>query len=107
MSPVKEITVQELKEWQDSGKDFQLIDVREPHEFEFVNIKGILIPQADVIARSEEIAKDKDVVVHCRSGARSANAIMFLQEMGYTNLYNLKGGILAYAQEIDPSLPQY
>lgn len=107
MSQIKEITVQQLKEWQDSNKDFQLIDVREPHEYEFVNLGGDLIPQADVIARADQINKEGDVVVHCRSGARSANAIMYLQDMGFNNLYNLKGGILAYAQEIDPSLPQY
>jgi len=107
MSQVKEITVQELKTWKDSGKDFQLIDVREQNEYEFVNIGGELIPQGDIIAKVENISKDKDVVVHCRSGARSANAILILQDMGYSNLYNLKGGILAYAQEIDPALPQY
>ena len=106
-SNIKEINVQELKEWQASGKDFQLIDVREQNEYEFVNIGGELIPQGDIIAKVENISKDKDVVVHCRSGARSANAILILQDMGYSNLYNLKGGILAYAQEIDPALPQY
>ena len=107
MSQIREITVQQLKEWKDSGKDFQLIDVREANEYEYVNIGGELIPQGDVIARVDDIKKDVDVVVHCRSGARSANAIMLLQDMGYNNLFNLKGGILAYSQEIDPTLPQY
>jgi len=107
MSEVKEITVQELKNWKDNGKDFQLIDVRDQHEFDFVNLGGELIPLADIIAKSELVNKEGDVVVHCRSGARSANAILFLQDLGFTNLLNLKGGILAYAQEIDPSLPQY
>lgn len=104
---VKEITVQQLKEWQDAKKDFQLIDVREQHEFDLVNLKGELIPLGDIPTSSDKINKEGDVVVHCRSGARSANAIIFLQEQGYSNLYNLKGGILAYAQEIDNSLPQY
>ena len=107
MSQIKEVTVQELKQWQDSDKKFQLIDVREPHEYEFVNLGGELIPLADVIGSADKISKEEDVILHCRSGSRSANAILFLQDMGYTNLYNLKGGILAYAQEIDPSLPQY
>jgi len=107
MSQVKEITVQQLKEWKDAEKDFQLIDVRESHEYEFVNLGGDLIPLADIIAQSDKVKKEVDVVVHCRSGARSANAIMYLQDMGFNNLLNLKGGILAYAQEIDPSLPQY
>lgn len=107
MSQVKEITVQELKEWKDSGKEFQLIDVRDPHEYEFVNLGGELIPLADILGQAEKVNREGDVVVHCRSGARSANAILYLQDMGYTNLLNLKGGILAYAQEIDPSLPQY
>ena len=91
MSQVKEITVQQLKEWKDNGKDFQLIDVREPHEYEFVNLGGELIPLSDVISQSAKVKKEGDVIVHCRSGARSANAILFLQDMGFTNLYNLKG----------------
>ena len=107
MSVVKEITVQELKEWQDSGKDFQLIDVREAHEYEVVNLGGDLIPLIEIIDKKELISSDKDVVIHCRSGARSASAIMLLQDFGMNNLYNLKGGILAYSQEIDPGLPQY
>ena len=107
MSPIKEITVQQLKEWQDSGAKFQLIDVRESHEYDFVNLGGTLIPIGEIIGRSDQINKEGDIVVYCRSGARSANAILFLQDLGYKNLFNLKGGILAYAQEIDPSLPQY
>ena len=107
MSQVKEITVKQLKEWQDNDKSFQLIDVREPHEHEFVNIGGELIPLSGIMNNSDKIDGEKDVVVYCRSGMRSANAISALQEIGHKNLYNLKGGILAYAQEIDPSLPQY
>ena len=107
MSEVKEITVQQLKEWKDNGKDFQLVDVRKPHEYEFVNLGAEIIPLAEVIDKKDSIDKEKDVVVHCRSGARSANAIVVLQNYGFNNLYNLKGGILAYSQEIDPSLPQY
>ncbi|MGE0568469.1 MAG: rhodanese-like domain-containing protein [Bacteroidia bacterium] len=98
---MKEVTVQELKRMMDSGEDFQLIDVREPAEYEESNIGGTLIPLGDVIERMAEFSKDKKVVVHCRSGMRSATAInALIAEGGFDNLYNLKGGILAYANEI-------
>ena len=99
------ITVSELKDIIDNQEDFQLIDVREIHEYENANINGELIPLGEVPSRHDEIAKDKKVIVQCRSGARSGNAILFLeQNFGYTNLYNLEGGIMAWAREIDPSL---
>ncbi len=102
---MKSLNVNELKEMIDNKEDYQLIDVRELHEFENANIQGILIPMGEVPARYEEISKDKKVIIHCRSGARSANAISFLeQNFGYTNLYNLEGGIIAWANEIDDSL---
>ena len=98
---MKEVSVQELKQLIDTKADFQLIDVREPHEFDEANINGHLIPLGEVLDRADEISKDKQVVVHCRSGKRSATAIQALEaQMGYTNLYNLKGGILAYIEEI-------
>jgi adenylyltransferase/sulfurtransferase len=107
-NPMKEINVQELKRMRDEGEDFQLIDVREPGEFEIANIGGELIPLADVVFATEKIARDKKVILHCRSGKRSANAIHVLEQRhGFDNLYNLEGGILAWAQEIDPSMPQY
>ncbi|HCX20948.1 MAG: NADH oxidase [Flammeovirgaceae bacterium] len=105
---MKEINVKELKEWMDSGEDFQLIDVREPNEFEVAEIGGELIPLATIPDNADKIAKDKKVVVHCRSGKRSANAIQFLeQQHGFDNLYNLEGGILAWADEIDPNIQKY
>jgi len=105
---MNEITVLEMKQWLDEGKDFQLIDVREQHEYDFCNLNGDLIPLAGIMDDPDKITKDKPVIVHCRSGARSANAIMALKERyGYDNLLNLKGGILAWSQEIDPSVPQY
>lgn len=105
---VKEITVVELKDLQDKGTDFQLIDVREPYEYDIANLGGELIPLASILEQADKIARDKQVVVHCRSGARSANAIQILQnKLGFDNLYNLKGGILAYADEIDNSLTKY
>ena len=97
---MQEITVQELKQLMDSKADFQLIDVREEHEFDEANLKGHLIPMGEALERSSEIKKDKQVVIHCRSGKRSATVISALEsQQGYTNLYNLKGGILAYIEE--------
>ncbi len=107
MSALQEITVQELQAWQKDNKDFQLIDVREGHEYEFANIGGELIPLGDVMGSLEKIDADKPKVVMCRSGQRSAAAVNALQQAGLTNLYNLKGGILAWSRDIDPSVPQY
>ncbi len=101
---VKEVTVQEVKQMFDENQDFQLIDVREQFEYDTANLGGELIPLANVLLEADKISKDKKVVVHCRSGARSAAAIMQLeQNFGFTNLYNMKGGIIAWANEIDPS----
>lgn len=105
---MKEVTVQELKALKDSGADFQLIDVREPHEYDICNLEGELIPQAEIPHNTDKIATDKKVVIHCRSGARSGNMVQWLEKnKGYTNLYNLKGGILAWAKEIDTTMPTY
>jgi rhodanese-related sulfurtransferase len=102
---MKEVTVKELKQMIDNKENIQVIDVREPNEFNAANIKGELIPLATVPQNAEKISKDKKVIVHCRSGKRSANAISFLeQNHGFENLYNLKGGILAWKSEIDNSL---
>ena len=104
---MKEITVQELKEKLDNGEDFQLIDVREDFEYEMSNLGGQLIPLGGILIETEKIATDKPVVVMCRSGKRSAVAIMQLEQQGFTNLYNLQGGITAWAQEIDPDMQVY
>lgn len=105
---MKEVTVQELKALKDSGADFQLIDVREPHEFDICDLGGELIPQGDIPASVEKIDRNKQVIIHCRSGARSGNMVQWLEKNhAFTNLYNLKGGILAWAREIDPEMPTY
>lgn len=102
---IKEKTVSELKDWRDSGVEFQLIDVREPHEFETANLGGQLIPLGTIVSEADQIRTDIPVIIHCRSGARSAAAIAELERrFSMTNLYNLKGGILAYSREIDPGL---
>ncbi|HVW13615.1 MAG TPA: rhodanese-like domain-containing protein [Mucilaginibacter sp.] len=105
---MKEISVQELKEMMDNHEDFQLIDVREDFEYEMSNLDGELIPLGGILIEVDKIAKDKPVVVMCRSGRRSAAAIMQLeQQFGLTNLANLQGGILAWANEIDPTMQVY
>jgi len=105
---MKEVTVQELQKLKESGADFQLIDVREPHEFDICDLGGELIPQAEIPSNVDKIAKNKQVVIHCRSGARSGNMVQWLEKNhGFENLYNLKGGILAWAKEIDPTMPTY
>ena len=104
---MKEVTPIELKKMMDAHEDFQLIDVREEYEADICNIGGKLIPMGDVMQHVDEIAKDKKVVVHCRSGKRSATVIQMLEPQGFNNLYNLKGGILAYADDVDPKLAKY
>jgi adenylyltransferase/sulfurtransferase len=106
--PVKEITPKELYELQVKGEPFQLIDVREPYEYEIVNIGAQLIPLATVAEQADKISKDQPVIVHCKMGGRSAKAIRELEEKyGFTNLYNLKGGIIAYIDEVKPELAKY
>jgi rhodanese-related sulfurtransferase len=98
---MKEISAAELKKLRDEKADFQLIDVREEYEFDEVNLNGQLIPMGEVMDRIDEIDRNKKVVVHCRSGKRSATVIGALEkDHGFTNLYNLKGGILAYIDEV-------
>lgn len=105
---VKEITVSEFYDLQVKGEPIQVIDVREPHEYDIVNIGAELIPLSTVLANADRIAKDKKVIIHCKMGGRSTKAIQELQDkFGFTNLYNLKGGILAYIDEVQPELTKY
>jgi rhodanese-related sulfurtransferase len=105
---MKELTVQQLKQMQDAGESFQLIDVREPWELEICTMGGYHIPMGEVLSRISEIKEDVPVIIHCRSGGRSANVVNALEiQLGRTNLHNLKGGILAWADEIDDSLEKY
>ena len=97
VKPVREISVEELLNWQTAGEQFQLIDVREPAEYESANIGALLIPLATVSEKQELISRDTRVVIHCKSGARSARAIRELEDrFGFNNLYNLTGGITEY-----------
>jgi rhodanese-related sulfurtransferase len=97
-----------LYDLQVCGENFQLIDVREPYEYDIVNLGGQLIPLAQIAAHADEISRDKKVVVHCKMGGRSAKAIRELEDkFGFENLYNLKGGIIAYIDEVQPELEKY
>jgi sulfur-carrier protein adenylyltransferase/sulfurtransferase len=106
--PVKEISAKDLYDWQVNGKKFKLIDVREPVEYRIVQIGGELIPLATVAQHTDQIPRDVDVVIYCKAGSRSLKAIRELEEkFGYNNLYNLKGGILAYIEQVQPELTKY
>jgi len=107
MSGIKSITVTELNEWRTSGKEHQLVDVREQHEIDFTNIGGDHIVLGDILSRHNEIKKDIPVVIMCRSGSRSAAAINALSREGFDNLHNLEGGILAWGRDVDTSIPSY
>jgi sulfur-carrier protein adenylyltransferase/sulfurtransferase len=104
---IPQISVKELKRRIDAGEDVQLIDVREPYEYQIAQIGGKLIPQNDVANRLAEIDKDREVVVHCRSGARSQRIAEFLKQAGYPRVVNVAGGILAWSDEIDPKVQKY
>jgi molybdopterin/thiamine biosynthesis adenylyltransferase/rhodanese-related sulfurtransferase len=104
---IPQMTVKELKSRLDAGDSLQLIDVREPYEYQIAQIGGKLIPQNDVPNRLGEIDRNREVVVHCRSGARSQRIAEFLKQAGYPNVSNLAGGILAWSDEIDPKVAKY
>lgn len=106
---VEEISAVELKKKLDDGDDFQLIDVRQPDEYAFAKIDGAkLIPLGEIPSRMGELDPNKEVILHCKMGGRSARAIEFLQANGYTGpLKNLRGGITAWSNEVDPKIPKY
>jgi adenylyltransferase/sulfurtransferase len=104
---IPEITPRELKTRLDRGDDLFILDVREPHEYQICNIHGHLIPLGDLPKRVSELDSSREIVAHCRSGKRSADAVEFLQKAGFKKIWNLKGGILAWSDEVDPSVPKY
>jgi adenylyltransferase/sulfurtransferase len=102
------ISAHELKRKMDAREAFELIDVREPFEYEIARIDGSkLIPLGEIAERTDELQREQTIVVHCHSGGRSAEAVRLLQQRGFTNVYNLEGGIDAWSDEIDPSVPKY
>lgn len=106
---VEEISATELKQKLDNGDDIQLIDVRQPDEYAFARIEGSkLIPLGEIIPRMKELDASKEIVIHCKMGGRSARAIEALKAAGFeSNMKNLKGGITAWSNEVDPKVPKY
>jgi adenylyltransferase/sulfurtransferase len=102
------MSAQELKHKMDAREPFELIDVRETFEHEIARIDGAkLIPLGEIAQRADELQGDRPIVVHCHSGRRSAEAVRLLQQRGFGNIYNLQGGIDAWSDQIDPSVPKY
>jgi sulfur-carrier protein adenylyltransferase/sulfurtransferase len=107
-SSVPAMTVHELKQLRDAGDDHFLLDVREPHEQGISRIAGaVLIPLGQLGERTAEIPRDKRIFVHCKSGGRSARAVSQLRDQGFENVWNISGGIIAWAREIDPTMAEY
>ncbi len=106
---MSEITATELKQRLDQGDDIQIIDVREAHEVAIATIPNAAhIPLGQILNRMQEIDPNRETVVHCKMGGRSAKAIEALKRSGFSgNLMNLKGGITAWSNEVDPSVPKY
>ncbi|HEX4076904.1 MAG TPA: molybdopterin-synthase adenylyltransferase MoeB [Candidatus Acidoferrales bacterium] len=104
---VPEITPRDLKTRLDRGDDLYILDVREPHEYQICNLDGHLIPLGELARRVNELDSSREIVAHCRSGKRSAEAVEFLQKAGFRKIWNLKGGILAWSDEVDSSVPKY
>jgi len=104
---IPEIQVEELKRRLDAGDDIFVLDVREPHEYQICNIGGHLIPLGDLPNRVNELDTSREIVAHCKMGGRSAKAVQFLRQSGFTKVRNLTGGITAWADRVDPKMPKY
>ena len=104
---VPEIQVEELKKKLDKGEDVFILDVREPHEYQIANLGGYLIPLGDLPNRVSELDTSREIVAHCKMGGRSAKAVAFLKQAGFTKVHNLAGGITAWADRVDPKMPKY
>jgi len=104
---IPEITPRDLKSRLDRGDDLFILDVREPHEYQICNLNGHLIPLGELSRRVNELDSSREIIAHCRSGKRSADAVEFLQKAGFRKIWNLKGGILAWSDEVDSSVPKY
>ena len=104
---VPEITARELKQRLEQGDDLFILDVREPHEYQICNLKGHLIPLRELTRRVHELDSSREIVAHCRSGKRSAQAVDFLRKAGFRKICNLRGGILSWSTEVDPTVPRY
>ena len=102
------ITVEDLKDKRDRGESVTLVDVREPHEWAISDLPGSMkIPLGTLPTRFAELPQDAEIVVYCRTGGRSANAVQFLRQRGYGKAFNLAGGINHWAEQIDPTMTRY
>ena len=106
---MRQVSASDLKAEIDAGADIQLIDVRQPDEYDFARIEGArLIPLGEILARMSEIDAERDTVVYCKMGGRSARAVEVLERSGFKGtLRNLAGGITAWSNEVDPKVPKY
>jgi len=104
---VPDMQVEELKRRLDAGEDIFVLDVREPHEYQICNLNGHLIPLNDLPKRVNELDSSREIVAHCKMGGRSAKAVAFLRQAGFKKVHNLAGGIIAWADRIDPKMPKY
>lgn len=106
---MQEITATELKRRMDAGDDIQLIDVRQPDEYAFAKIEGAkLIPLGEIVERMDELDENKEVILQCKAGGRSATAIQMLTRAGFQGkMANLRGGITSWSNEVDPTIPKY
>jgi adenylyltransferase/sulfurtransferase len=104
---IPQLSVTDLKQRIDAGEDLFILDVREPFEYQIANIGGKLIPQGEVPQRLNEIDRDREIIVHCKSGGRSQRIAEYLKQKGYPQVVNVAGGILAWSDQVDPSVPKY
>jgi sulfur-carrier protein adenylyltransferase/sulfurtransferase len=104
---LSEISVEDLKKKLDANADIFVLDVREPHEYQICNLNGYLIPLGDLPKRVSELDSSREIVAHCKMGGRSAKAVAFLKQAGFTKVHNLTGGINAWAERIDTKMPKY
>jgi adenylyltransferase/sulfurtransferase len=104
---VPAISVEELKKKIDAKADIFILDVREPHEYQICNLNGYLIPVGDLPKRVNELDSSREIIAHCKMGGRSAKAVNFLRRSGFKKVYNLTGGITAWAEKVNPKMPKY
>jgi adenylyltransferase/sulfurtransferase len=104
---IGDMTPEELKQRLDRGDDLFVLDVRDPHEYQICNLGGHLIPLKELPQRVSELDASREIVVHCKMGGRSAKAVDFLKQQGFSNVHNLEGGINAWADRVDPKVPKY
>ncbi|MDH3519532.1 MAG: rhodanese-like domain-containing protein [Myxococcales bacterium] len=102
-----DISVEELESLRTAGASIRLLDVREPHEYEICNLEGELVPLGRLAQQLDSLDRSAHIVVHCRSGGRSAKAVGLMRAAGFENVWNVNGGILAWIERIDPTLTRY